>query len=887
MGKTLFIAEKPKVANEIMKSPRFRHSQKYIGSKPYYGYYENDHYIVSWCRGHLLELKNPEEMDPKYKMFSLEHLPLIYQPAYKVKQENAEQLQILVKLLQRPDVDHAVNICDADREGELIYREVYEFAGVNKKQSRVYKSSFEAAELEAALNRLESASKYDGLAYSAKARQYLDYLLGMNITRGCTTKLAQNKFLLSSGRVQMCLLNEIRQRELAIENYREQSYYHLQLITDLGLTPVMKTEDQVLNPSPLRSLGENLKGQYLVVEEFKEGTRKKNPKLLYNLTDLYKDAHAQLQINAETAKKHIQNLYEEGFITYPRSSSRHLPTEQVERVKGVMQALAKSQYSLLVQSVDIEAIDVKHKTFNDELVSSHFAIIPTTKQYQEEGRPEIEKQLYSLVVKRFVGNFMRPAVYLVREVLLIDAMGNIYQTKESVLREKGFLEVFQEEVEEESVEVFKIPIMQKGQELQICDFELLESKTKKPALHTESSILTFMETAGRKIDDEHLKELMKGKRIGTVATEATFIPALHEKNYIAIEKEKITTTPIGRAFIEQFPVQQIKDPLYTAEMEGMIHRIEKNEMSYEDFIAQTNTFVQKITQEIIRIPDTVSHNLIETWKQQIEVCQCPCGNGIILDRGKFFGCSNHPNCNIGLPKRIKEKTIPAAQIKKLFEENKTDIIKGFKSNGKEFSAYLAFFNGEVSFNLPSVEELSLGQCPKCQKGQILNRKTFFGCSEYQNGCDFMLPAKIKGKKLSDSQIKKLVNNNVTDFISGFSGGKGEFTAAIRLNPDLSICFEFPTTDDRTVGKCPLCQSRVIIGKTNYLCEQYKKGCDFIVSGMILEKRITASQIKKLLEKNMTDTIKGFISKKTGKSFDAKLTYDSSQKRVSFIYEKKK
>ncbi len=302
MGKTLFIAEKPKVANEIMKSPRFRHSQKYIGSKPYYGYYENDHYIVSWCRGHLLELKNPEEMDPKYKMFSLEHLPLIYQPAYKVKQENAEQLQILVKLLQRPDVDHAVNICDADREGELIYREVYEFAGVNKKQSRVYKSSFEAAELEAALNRLESASKYDGLAYSAKARQYLDYLLGMNITRGCTTKLAQNKFLLSSGRVQMCLLNEIRQRELAIENYREQSYYHLQLITDLGLTPVMKTEDQVLNPSPLRSLGENLKGQYLVVEEFKEGTRKKNPKLLYNLTDLYKDAHAQLQINAETAK---------------------------------------------------------------------------------------------------------------------------------------------------------------------------------------------------------------------------------------------------------------------------------------------------------------------------------------------------------------------------------------------------------------------------------------------------------------------------------------------------------------------------------------------------------------------------------------------------------
>lgn len=207
-----------------------------------------------------------------------------------------------------------------------------------------------------------------------------------------------------------------------------------------------------------------------------------------------------------------------------------------------------------------------------------------------------------------------------------------------------------------------------------------------------------------------------------------------------------------------------------------------------------------------------------------------------------------------LPKKIKDKTIPAVQVKKLFEENKTDLIKGFKSNGKEFAAYLAFVNGVVSFNLPSIEELSLGQCPKWQKGHILNRTTLFGCSEYQNGCDFMLSAKIKGKKLSDSQIKKLLNNHVTEFINGFSGENGEFTAAIRLKPDLSICFEFPTTDDRTVGKCPLCQSRVIIGKTNYLCEQYKKDCDFIISGVILEKRTTAIQIKKLLEKNMTNTI---------------------------------
>ncbi len=298
-----------------------------------------------------------------------------------------------------------LNICDADREGELIYREVYEYAGVNKKQACVYKSSYEAAELEGALNRLEPLTDYDGLAKSAKARQYLDYILGINVTRGCTSKLARNQFLLASGRVQMCILNETRQREIAIQNYKEQTYYNLKLLTEIGLSPVMKTEEQLIDPSPLQKLGDSLKETNVIVTEFKESTRKKKPKLLYNLTDIYKDAHAKLKINAETAKKHIQSLYEEGFITYPRSSSRHLPTEQVERVKEVMAALEKSAYANLVQQVTPSSITKKHSTFNDELVSSHFAIIPTTRLYVGTNREPLEKQLYDSIVKRFIGNF--------------------------------------------------------------------------------------------------------------------------------------------------------------------------------------------------------------------------------------------------------------------------------------------------------------------------------------------------------------------------------------------------------------------------------------------------------------------------------------------------
>ncbi len=767
--------------------------------------------------------------------------------------------------------------------GYLPY--IVEHAGVNKRESRLFISSYEAAELEGALNRLEPGADYDGLAQSAKARQYLDYILGINVTRGCTSKLARNQFLLASGRVQMCILNEIRQREIAIQNYKEQTYYNLKLVTENGLSPVMKTEDQLIDPSPLQKLGDSLKETNVIVTEFKEITRKKKPKLLYNLTDIYKDAHAKLKVNAETAKKHIQSLYDEGFITYPRSSSRHLPTEQVERVKEVMGALEKSAYVNLVQQVVPSSITKRHTTFNDELVSSHFAIIPTTKLYVGTNRNPLEKQLYDLIVKRFIGNFMKPAIYLVREVHFIDQEGNTYSTKEKILQEKGFLSVFQEDIEEGSVEAFQIPVLQEGDSFRIVQYDLVDSRTKKPAFHTESSILTFMETAGRKLDDEHLKELMKGKRIGTVATEETFIPKLLERSYIDVTNNQIRTTNIGRAFIDAFPVDEIKNPAYTAEMEGMIYMIEKKEMKYDEFVEKTNTFVKDTVEQLGAMDDKVSDSIINTWNQQIEVCKCPCRKGKILHKGNFYGCSNYPECEISLPKKIKEKAIPEVQAKKLFEDKKTDLLKGFKSNEKEFSAYLVLHEGNIKFQFPTQEELSFGKCPKCKKGEILHRKTFYGCTEHKNGCDFMLPAKMKGKAIPGNQMKKLIQYKTTDFINGFQGEKGEFTAAIYMEADGSLKFRFPTTEDRTIGKCPLCKSRVLVGKSNYLCERYKKGCDFIIFGTFSGKNLSSNHVKKLLEKNVTDQIKGFISNKNGKKFDARLSYSVQEKRLKFLFGK--
>jgi len=886
MSKTLFIAEKPKVAVELLKSPRFYGCKKNVGTKPYYGWFENDKYIVSWAIGHLLEVKNPEDINHEFKQFNFEHLPMLLPIEYKVKKETKEQLEILIKLLNRPDVSKVVNAADIDREGELLFREIYEYSNVQKPVERLSLSSYEPAELEAALNSLQPGSQFDNLADSARSRQYLDYTLGINITRGSTTKLAANQFLLSSGRIQMCLLNEIRKRELEIENFKEQTYYNLLAITSNGIKATLKTDEQLLDPTPLNNLANRIKGTNLKVSFFKDGKSKKNPKNLYNLTDIYKDAHTQLNISAEIAKKHIQSLYENGFITYPRSNSRHLPSEMVKKVKSVFDTLGQTPFKDLVSNVQMENISAKHKSFNDELVTSHFAIIPTNKAYEPDNKPELEQKLYIMIVKRFIANFMSPAVYDVREVILKDQEEKEYHAKERVLVEKGYLAVIKDDVEEDSTESFTIPFLQESDEVVVNDTKLIESKTKRPPYHTEVSILTFMETAGRKLDDENLKELMKGKRIGTVATEETFIPKLKERGYIEIEKNKITTTEIGRKFVETFPVNEVKDPRYTAEMEAKIEDIVYGHLTLNQFIDESNKFASLVVDRLANFDSNISKEFVNTWNKQIEVCKCPKCSGTIVNKGNYYSCSNYPDCSLSAQSKILGKTISENQIKTLFEKKQTDLIKGFKKDDKEFDAFLIVDpEWKVKFKFPTAEDLSIAKCPKCGK-EIVPKDKFYGCSSYKEGCTFSLPLSLKGKKIPVSQIKKLIENGRTDFINGFQGEKGEYTAAI-VYKDENLSFVFPTKDDKTIGKCPECNADVIVGKSNYLCERYKNGCNFIIYGTFLGKSISTNNAIKLLEKNLTDLIKGFKSPTKGTEFSARLSYNKEQKKIVFVFDKTK
>jgi DNA topoisomerase I len=977
MGKTLIISEKPSVTRELMQSQRFKNSQRKQGTKPFYGYFENETYINTWAIGHLLELYNPEDHNPEYKEFRFDNLPLLLEPKYKIKNETKEQLLIIKELLERNDVSTVINACDCDMEGQLIFDEIIEFLGIqNKKILRLILSSYESSEIEAALNGLRPGEEFRFIGKSAKARQYLDHTVGDTLTRSSTSKLANNHFLLSGGRVQTVILNEINKREREIENFKPQTFYTF--TADVGFLAQLQTEEEyILEPKTFEELKEKIKGNSLTVSSFDEKTSSRNPKNLYNLTDLYKDAINKLKISSPKAKKIIQDLYENGFISYPRSDSRHLPTTMVETVKEVAQTLLLTAEFEGLDNLDVNNITLKHRSFNDELVTSHYAIIPTKKKYVKENRPELEKQIYNLISSRFIAHWMHPAKYLVREIHLVDPFENKYISKEKVLIDKGYLTLLADEIEDEIKKEFKIPSTNTGSVFPVNDSFINTGQTRRASYHSEASILTFMETAGRNlIEDEELKELMKGKRIGTVATEETFIPKLTERGYVKLEKNRIATTSLGRAFIESLPVEEIKDPLFTAEMEYSIQQIQNENLNYETFIETVNQFAHTIVNKMKDVSPAVSKTIEQSRNKDILVCKCKCGNSLI-DKGKFYGCSNYPHCNLSVPKIIKGVTISIPQVQKLFKDGKTELIKGFKSNDKEFDAYIILKDSKIEFLFPTIKELSiascpkctkgyilpreksygcseykngctfslpktikskkisesqmkkliqnkttdfiqgfqgdkgdfiaalqlkpdfslvmvfpktedltLGKCPKCKKGEMLPKQTFYGCSEYKNGCDFSLPSSIKEKNISPSQITKLIKSKTTDFINGFKSSKGEFTAAIILTNELELKFKFPTTDDKTIGKCPLCKARVLIGKTSYLCEHYKKTCDFIIPGKFLEKSVTINHIQKILEKNLTDVIKGFKSS-SGKEFDARLSYNNQEKKLMFVFEKKK
>lgn len=743
------IAEKPSVAKEIAEI---------LGAKQRKdGYYEGNGYQVTWSFGHLCELKEPHEYDSAYREWNLNMLPILPQKfGIKVKNDKGVEKQFNTISTLFENASEVINCGDAGQEGELIQRWIFSKANCKKPLKRLWISSLTEEAIREGFTKLKDGKDYENLYFAGYSRAAADWLLGMNATRLFTVKYGNGKQVLSIGRVQTPTLAMIVNRQLEINAFKSAVFYELKT----------KYRDVIFNAQLDRFQGdEKQKGESLLESikevpfeitsvEIKKG--KESSPRLFDLTSLQVECNKKFGYSADDTLKIIQNLYEKKLVTYPRVDTTYLPNDIYPKIPGILNNMVN--YQALVKPLLGSEIRKSTKVFDDKKVTDHHAIIPT--DVKAQGLMGNEALVYDAIAKRFLAAFypdcevsnttvlgkVKPARSEGGEVefkatgkqILVDGWRAVYG-KESVGEE-----------EEEKTQI--LPEFVQGESGKHEVF-LSEGKTSPPKAFTEATLLRAMETAGKQVEDEELRDLMKDNGIGRPSTRAAIIETLFRRNYIKRERKNLVPTITGMELIRVINNEILKSAEMTGKWEFKLRQIEKGEYQAEAFLTEMKQMVSdlvvQVRNESAQRITIASHAAVVEKDDKIE---CPkCKSGTMLKGKAAFGCSNYKNgCDMKVPFELMGKKLTDAQVKSLLEKKKTTVIKGFVSGAGKKDGILkltATFNiefEEAQAKTPkskkaAVAESKPGICPKCKKGTLLKGKTAYGCSEYKSGCDYRLP----------------------------------------------------------------------------------------------------------------------------------------------------
>lgn len=681
------IAEKPSVAKDIARL---------IGANnPNDGYMEGNGYLVTWAFGHLIELAKPEEYG--FKGFNRENLPIIpdnfklmakqikSDKGYKTDPGVAKQLRIIKEVFEK--ADEIVVATDAGREGELIFRYIYNYLGCQKPYLRLWISSLTDAAIKEGMNNLKPGRDYDNLYYSAKARSEADWLVGINATQSLTVS-AKNG-LYSLGRVQTPTLGMVCSRFLENKNFTPTPYWQLKAQipnseNSLSVLSDEKWEDQNLVNQIYERIRNAMEMNVVKVESVEKS---QEPPLLYDLTSLQKDANSKLGLSAADTLAICQTLYEKKFLSYPRTGSRYISKDVFEIMPDRIGLL--KQYGPLSDLVDkVNRKSLNSKSVNDAKVTDHHALIITENIPRDLSVDQ--KTIYEMVAMRMLEAFSDKCIKDVTTVKL-SISDVLFTLKGSVIKIPGWRAIGnykEEDPEEQSIgNGFR-----EGEKIPLLDLETVEKKTKPKPLHTEASLLAAMETAGKEIEDSELRESIKDCGIGTPATRAAVIETLLLRKYIERSKKNIIPTDKGLAVYEAVKGKQIANVSMTGEWENQLGKIERGECDREDFMSGIKSYTQSITSELLSIA-------IETPEEAS--LKCPkCNEGKIWFGKNVVKCSD-PNCGFKVFRVIIGKQLADKPIRELIEKGKSSLVKGFKSKaGNEFDAYMTFdsdFNIKLEF----------------------------------------------------------------------------------------------------------------------------------------------------------------------------------------------
>jgi DNA topoisomerase-3 len=849
MTKTLVIAEKPSVAQDIVRAltPDAGKFEKHDE------YFESDNYIVTSAVGHLVEIQAPEEFDVKRGKWSFAHLPVI--PPYfdlKPVDKTKTRLNAVIKQAKRKDVSNIVNACDAGREGELIFRLIEQYAGGNKggkfvplgkPVKRLWLQSMTPQAIRDGFAQLRTDKQMLGLADAARSRSEADWLVGINGTRAMTAFNSRDGgfFLTTVGRVQTPTLAVVVEREEQIRKFISRDYWeiHATFLAAAGeyqakwIDPKWKKNpddaeikaDRVWSEREALAIADAVRGKAATVTEEATPTTQASP-ALFDLTSLQREANGRFGYSAKTTLALAQSLYERHkALTYPRTDSRHLPEDYVAVVKDTMGMLADSGMKHLApfakQAIAGSYVKPIKRIFDNAKVSDHFAIIPTLQA--PSGLSDAEQKLYDLVVKRFLSVFFPSAEFMVT-TRISQSVGHSFRTVGKVLVKPGWLAIWGKEVAEEGDENDKTLVAVKPGEM--VRAEVVEPKglkTRPPARYSEATLLGAMEGAGKMVEDDELREAMQEKGLGTPATRAATIEGLINEKYMFRDGRELI--PTAKAFqlmtlLRGLGIEELSKPELTGEWEFKLAQMEHGKLSRDSFMLE----IAEMTKHIVKKAKEYDRDTVPGDYATLST-PCPNCGGIVKENYRRYTCTGKSGtgedaCGFSFGKTPAGRTFEPAEVEEFLREKKIGPLEGFRSKaGWPFTAEIVLKFSEEDKN-------------------------------WKLEFDF-------GNESDPAETGEVID---------FSG-------------------------QESLGPCPKCGARVFEWGKNYLCEksvptaqQLTPSCDFKTGQIILQQPVSREQMQKLLATGKTDLLDKFVSMRTRRAFKAFLAFDKEAGKVNFEFE---
>ena len=976
MGKSLIITEKPSVAQEFAKVLGVS------GRKD--GYIENEEYVITWCVGHLVGMVYPESYDIKYKTWRLEDLPFLPKDyKYDVIKSVSKQYDIVHNMLFREDIDKVYWAGDAGKEGQTIEENIRNFGGVRDgmEELRVWIDSQTEEEILRGINEAKPMSEYANLGQSGIMRTIEDYAMGINFSRVMSIKYGRllndaagtkSYTAIAVGRVMTCVLGMVVIREREIRNFKETPFYRI--IGSFSSesieaewkavegsryfeSPLLYKENGFKEEKDALALIDELQGKKATVKSVEKSITKKRAPLLFNLAELQAECSKRFKISPNETLQIAQDLYEKKLTTYPRTDARVLSSavakeisRNISRLKGY-EPTASYVDHIMSKGLYRNIADTSYT--DDSKVTDHYAIILTGQLTELNSLNSLQRAVFDVIVRRFLSIFYPPAQYD-NAKLVVQVENECFYTSAKVLKEPGYLEVatppkkksFEEENsrvlggasvqsnegDEESDEPKVNPkalielagSIKAGDDISVMGYSIKFGKTSPPKRYTSGSMVLAMENAGQLIEDEELREQIKGSGIGTSATRAEIIDKLVRIGYLNLNQKSQILTPrnLGEMIFEvvSMTVPALLNPKMSASWEKGLEGITQGTVDFWDYRNKLEEFIRTETEKMIgedirqplavRISDFAGKDGKGAGARRKIGAKCPVCGGEIITTSFGYGCSNYKNdksgCNFNIGE-IAGITLSDEQAKQLLTEGRTSTIRGFKGKtGKKFDACLALKKEEdgkanIEFDFEHVEDVVIEnvKCPICG-GAI--KKTFYGygCANYKkddpSSCKFSI-GEMCGKTLPEAQVKILLGNGSTEVIRGFKSKAGKkFDAKVTFARDedgkitgLKFDFDDVTPDVVKDVVCPVCGGEMVVTPFGYGCRNYRKddpnSCRFSV-GEIAGKKISVSMLKQLLNERKTETIRGFKGK-SGKKFDACLVLKEDENgvlQVQFDFE---